>query len=151
MGTFHAGMHGELEDDGCFLTGLEGRRTDDGEGRSAALYDFDLGLALKCQGRVANVFDPEDGLDRLVHFDVAVVKGLLGDGEAGAGDRLRGLSGCGRLRSRLSRRRRLGRTAIAAQQDVGGDGQDQGAGGDEGHEQPAWGTGGRAGRRGWRR
>jgi len=147
--TFHAGVHGELEDDGCFLTGLDGRRTDDREGRSAALHDFDLGLALKKQGLVADVFDPKDGLDRLVHLDVTVVKGLLGDGEARAGDGLRRLAGLGRLRQwgwrgGLGGRRRLGRRT-AAQQDDGGDGQRQDAGSDEGHEKP---TGGAA-RRGW--
>jgi hypothetical protein len=79
MLALHTRVHREIKGDGHLLSGLKGRRTDDGARRSAALHEFDSWLAQNHQVPVADIPDGEDGLDRCIESDIAVVDHVLRD------------------------------------------------------------------------
>jgi hypothetical protein len=62
---------------------LQGRRTDDGIGRSAPLYEFDLGFAQNLEGFVSYIAQTESGLDRGFKLYVSGVEGDLIHGQPG--------------------------------------------------------------------
>ncbi len=55
VGTIHASVHHIIHGQEGFLSGLDGRRTDDSSGRSTALYQLNLGLTQDCQGLIPDV------------------------------------------------------------------------------------------------
>jgi hypothetical protein len=81
VGAAHAFVHGVVQGEDGFLAGLKCRRTDDSIGRSAPLYEFDLGFAQKLEGFVPYIAQPESGLDRGFKLYVSGVEGGLSHGQ----------------------------------------------------------------------
>ena len=82
--TLHPLVHHEFHRKLRALPWLDGRRTDDRFGRSAALLDFDDRLAHDLQGLVADVAKLESGLDRYVKGHLTQINLLPIDSRPGA-------------------------------------------------------------------
>lgn len=77
MLAVHARVHHEFSVERCGLPGLERRRTDDGAGRSAALYDAYGRGCIERERSVAAVLDSEFSAHHLVERLTPQVKTLL--------------------------------------------------------------------------
>ncbi len=69
--TIHTFVHRELHRKGRTLSGFEHHRTDGRSGRSASLYDFDIGSFGKPQGLVSYIGELERDIGNLVEFHVS--------------------------------------------------------------------------------
>ncbi len=78
----HIPVHHILHGNGGAFTRLEGHRTDDRAGGSAALLDFDVRRFAKLERLIAYIRDPDGIGDRDAQFYLAVVDGVLRDFQA---------------------------------------------------------------------
>ena len=64
MGASHAGVHHVRKFNGRAFPRVDGRRTDDGSGRSAPFDHFDLGFVYHCQRLIPDILETKDTADR---------------------------------------------------------------------------------------
>jgi hypothetical protein len=101
----HPLVHCEFGGHLGLFPGLQGRRTDDRLGGSAALDGFNLWIDRQAKGLVADILQPEAGLNPLLESDRTEVNQLLINLEPWAPERLARLTQRASLWKEVPRRR----------------------------------------------